>query len=264
MSDTQRSGRREDTVLYVIPGSHACRAAMLMLEHKQVPYRRVTFPSAMHPVLVRAFGFTAGDEARSVEGRRPAMLTAINRLGTVPALRIRGERVQTSLAIARRLEQLQADPPLFPADPERRAAVEEAASWGDQELQMAARRITFSAGLEGGLDRLWDRGNSGRLGALLSRSELLRLFVTQTAGRGIFGAAGAEDRLIASLPAMLDRIDAWIADGVLGGEQLNVADLMIVPSAALLAYRLDLREGIEARPLGALIERVLPERPAAG
>jgi hypothetical protein len=23
--------------LYVIPGSHACRAAMLMLEHKRVP-----------------------------------------------------------------------------------------------------------------------------------------------------------------------------------------------------------------------------------
>jgi arsenate reductase-like glutaredoxin family protein len=27
--------------LYVIPGSHACRSAILMLEHKQVPYRRV-------------------------------------------------------------------------------------------------------------------------------------------------------------------------------------------------------------------------------
>ena len=26
--------------LYVIPGSHACRSAMLMLEHKQVPYER--------------------------------------------------------------------------------------------------------------------------------------------------------------------------------------------------------------------------------
>ena len=26
--------------LYVIPGSHACRSAMLMLEHKRVAYQR--------------------------------------------------------------------------------------------------------------------------------------------------------------------------------------------------------------------------------
>jgi len=260
---SRRSDAREEATLYVIPGSHACRAAMLMLEHKQVPYRLVTFPAGMHPMLVRAFGFAAGDEARNVDGRRPAMLATINRLGTVPALRMGRERVQTNLAIARHLERVRAEPPLFPAEPELRAGVEEAASWGDQVLQMAARRITFSAALEGGLDRLADRGNSGRLGPLLSRSELLRVFVTQGAGRAVFGAAGAEDRLMAELGEMLDAVDAWIERGVLGGEQLNAADFLIAPSLALLAYRLDLRQGIEARPLGALIERVLPEPTAA-
>ena len=30
--------------LYVILGSHACRAGMLMLDHKGIPYRVVTLP----------------------------------------------------------------------------------------------------------------------------------------------------------------------------------------------------------------------------
>jgi hypothetical protein len=58
---------------------------------------------------------------------------------------------------------------------------------------------------------------------------------------------------------MLDRIDAWIADGVLDAPQLNAADLIIAPSLALIAYRRDLRPQIEARPAGALLRRVLPE-----
>ena len=35
--------------LYVIPGSHACRAAILMLEHKRVPYRRIDIVPLTHP-----------------------------------------------------------------------------------------------------------------------------------------------------------------------------------------------------------------------
>ena len=54
--------------LYVIPGSHACRAAMLMLEHKQVPYRRVEVPTLLHPVAVRLRGFGAGGETRQPAG----------------------------------------------------------------------------------------------------------------------------------------------------------------------------------------------------
>ena len=42
------------------------------------------------------------------------------------------------------------------------------------------------------------------------------------------------------------------------GEALNAADYMIVTSLALLSYRRDLSEGIEARPAGRLVDRVLP------
>jgi glutathione S-transferase len=259
-SSPQPSDVRKDVILYVIPGSHACRSAMLMLEHKGIPFRVRTLSATMHPMLVRASGFPGGDaKLRDAEGRRPAMLKLINQLGTVPAMRFGRERVQTNREIARFLDRVRPEPPLFPADPRLRGEVEEAERWADQVLQMAARRITFSAGLEGGLDRLHDRGGSGPLGALLSRSETMRKLVTQIAGRGVFDAAGAEHRLMAALPEMLDRIDAWIAAGVLGGEQLGAADFMIAPSVALLAYRLDLREQIEARPLGAFCERVLAE-----
>lgn len=46
---------------------------------------------------------------------------------------------------------------------------------------------------------------------------------------------------------------------MLDGEELNVADFMIVPSLALLSYRVDLRPVIAGRAAGGLLERVLPE-----
>jgi hypothetical protein len=58
---------------------------------------------------------------------------------------------------------------------------------------------------------------------------------------------------------MLDRIDGWIADGVLNGSALYAADFMIAPSLALIGYRRDLRPELESRPLWALVERLLPE-----
>jgi hypothetical protein len=62
---------------------------------------------------------------------------------------------------------------------------------------------------------------------------------------------------------MLDRIDGWVAEGVLNAERLNAADLVIAPSLALLDYRLDLREQLRPRPCFALVERLLPEPAAA-
>ena len=92
----------------------------------------------------------------------------------------------------------------------------------------------------------------------------MRLLMSRMAGRFSFRATLAtEGELLAAVPAMLDRIDAWIDSGVLAGETLNAADLMIAPSLALLAYRLDLRPEIERRPAGAMLERVLPEPPGS-
>jgi hypothetical protein len=84
-------------ILYVIHGSHACRAAMLMLAHKQIPYRLVTLPTGAHPMLLRARGFAGhAKPIRSVDGRAHRSLALLDRMGTVPALRCGAERVQTN------------------------------------------------------------------------------------------------------------------------------------------------------------------------
>lgn len=181
-----------------------------------------------------------------------------DRLGTVPALRIDGERIQSNREIARYLERLRPEPPLFPSEPKQRATVEEAEAWGDDVFQMAARRLTFMAVLHG-RDGVIDRGNDGRLGPLLWRNETVRSVNSRFAGRVTFAAnATGEAELLALLPDMLDRVDGWVETGVLNGEQLNAADFMIAPSLALLDYRPDLREEIDGRPAAGLMNRLLP------
>ena len=97
--------------LYVIPGSHPARTAAMMLERKGIPYKRVDLMPVISKGALRAVGF-------------PGI--------TVPALKIDGRKVQGTREIARELDRLRPEPPLFPADPERRAAVESAERWGDQ------------------------------------------------------------------------------------------------------------------------------------
>ena len=140
-----------DAKLYVILGSHACRTGMLLLEHKGIEYERVELPTGLHPFALRLAGLLRQPRARcatsTASGR--SMLSVADSGGTVPSLRIDGVRVKRNRRIARHLDEIQPDPPLFPADPARRAAVEEAERWGDEELQMVARRI----GLAGVADR---------------------------------------------------------------------------------------------------------------
>src|SRR3954462_9477552 len=133
--------------LYVIPGSHACRSAMLMLDHKRVPYRRVDVVTLTHPVVARLHGFNAGRQTRSAGARRPFALRLGDLLGTVPALAADGERVSTNHRIARFLDDRHPERPLLPADPERRRAVEEAERWANETFQMAARRIALCHGV---------------------------------------------------------------------------------------------------------------------
>src|SRR3954467_4135784 len=104
--------------LYVIPGSHACRSAILMLEHKRVPYRRVDFVTLTHPVAARLLGFDAGGETRTAGGHRTSPIRFGDRLGTVPALSCDHERISTNRRIARFLDQRHPEASLFPADPD--------------------------------------------------------------------------------------------------------------------------------------------------
>ncbi len=251
--------------LYVIHGSHACRTAMLVLDHKGIAYRTRALPTGMHPLAVRLLGFPGNPQPiRSVDGHSKGVLAGMDRLGTVPALNHEGRHIQTNRRIIEFAEQLRPDPPLYPADPAGRAAVEQAVEWGDGALQMAARRTVLAGGM-GGLGALHERGADGRLGPLLARRAPLRVLDNAFAARLIFKAGGRQDsELLTDISPMLDRIDAWIADGTLNGERPNAADMTIAPSLALLDYRLDLRADLRSRPCYALIERFVPEPTPAG
>ncbi len=249
--------------LYVIPGSHACRSAILMLEHKRVPYRRVDVPTLLHPLAARLLGFDAGGEMRVAGARRTLPIRSGDRLGTVPALASDGQRISTNRQIARFLEDRHAEPSLFPADPGQRQAVQEAERWANGTLQMAARRIALAWAVRdpaGSSRSIAD----GRMGYLLYRRALTRRLIIPMIGRFVFNVdPGADRELLAGLPSLLDRIDTWIADGVLGGAHLNAADFMVAPSLALILYRPDVLPLFEGRPALELVDRMLPEPASA-
>jgi glutathione S-transferase len=249
--------------LYVIPGSHACRSAILMLDHKQVPYRRVDAVTLTHPVVARLRGFDAGSQTRSAGGRRTLPIRFGDLLGTVPALAADGQRLSTNHQIARFLDDRHPEPPLFPADPDERRAVEEAERWANETLQMAARRIPLADAVREPAE-MSRRTADGRMGYLLYRRALARRLIIPMIGRLVFNVHRGMDReLLADLPAMLDRIDAWIADGVLGGARLNAADFMVAPCLALMLYRPDVLPMLEGRPALELVDRLLPEPASA-
>jgi glutathione S-transferase len=247
--------------LYVIVGSHACRTGMLLLEHKGIDYELVELPTGLHPLLLRLHGFSANPAPfRLLEEGSDRKVGPVDRLGTVPSLELDGRRVKTNGEIARLLDELRPDPPLFPLDPDRRRAVEEAETWGTEILQMTARRLALAAGARG---RLANDGDDGRLGPLLWRGRRARRVLMHLPMRAFRVGASTEVRLLAALPAMLDRVDRWIEAGVLNGGELNAADLAIAPSLALLCYRPDLRPELEGRPLIQLVDRLLPEPASA-
>jgi glutathione S-transferase len=230
-----------------------------MLEHKRVRYRRVDLITLLHPMLARLHGFNAGGQTRSIGTRRPPHIRLGDRLATVPGLAVDGQRISTNHRIARFLEARHPDPPLFPADPERRAAVEEAERWANGTLQMTARRILTAA--------LWRHpsaagrlGDDGRLGPLLYKHPLARrILIPMLIAPAFAPSAATERKLMAELPVTLDRIDAWIATGVVGAPELNAADFMIAPSLALILYRPDAAPIFEGRPVLQLVNRLLPK-----
>lgn len=66
---------------------------------------------------------------------------------------------------------------------------------------------------------------------------------------------------LATLPAMLDRVDALIQDGVLGGDEPNAADFQIGATTRILMNFDDLRPAIEGRPAAAHATRHFPAYP---
>jgi glutathione S-transferase len=227
------------TRLYVIPASHPSIAAALMLEHKGIDYKRTDLLPVVSKGVLRAVGF-------------PGV--------TVPALKIDGDKVQGSRQIARELERLRPEPPLFPADPTQRAAVEEAERFGDEELQHPIRQILWWA-IKRNREPLRGYSEGAKLGMPIGLAVKTAAPIVALAARFNESSDDNVRRDIEILPSLLDRVDAWIEDGTLGGDQLNAADFQIAPSIGLAMTLDDLRPLIENRPAGALARRVVPHYP---
>jgi glutathione S-transferase len=213
--------------LYVLPGSHPCDAVEVALNSKAIAYRRID----LLPLTQLLVG--------------PLLYGG----STVPGLRVEGARLVGSRTIMRHLDAIAPDPPLLPAaDDPARALVLEAERWGDEELQAVPRRIVDVAFLRdpGAMESFARADVKLPLPRPWLRPALpltARLMAIKNKARDETAQAD-----IAALPSRLERIDAWIAEGILGGEQPNAADLQIGSTIRLLECIRDVQPLIEGRP----------------
>ena len=224
--------------LYVVAASHPCFAVKRAMELKGIPYKRVEWPPTLHVPMQRLrFG-----------------------QGTVPGLRIDGEKVIGSRTIMHRLDELHPEPRLYPVEPDARRRVEEADLWGDEVLQSLARRMSW-----------WTLRKRPR--AITSYGEDSHLPLPDFAAIGSVPLiAPIEWRMndisdetikrdIQQLPGHLDRVDAWIAAGAIGGGAPNAPDLQIGSSIAMLNTHQDLRPLLDSRPSLELAVRQFSDFP---
>jgi glutathione S-transferase len=209
-----------------------------MLERAGVPHRVVNLPLALHPLFLRMRGFSGN---------------------TVPALVLEGRKVQGSLSISRALEARGPAGILFPIEPEARMRVEEAERWGESVLQPVPRRLF----------RWTLAGNPAIRRRVLERAGLPLAGVAAKVMKPVLSrfarASHANDETVRAdmqgLDGLLDRVDALIAEGTIGGVDPNAADFQIATTlAAMLAFE-DLVPSIEGRPAAELARRLVPPYP---
>jgi glutathione S-transferase len=223
--------------LYAVPGSHPSAAVEVALRLKGAEYRRIDLITLAHkPVMRVRFGAASAPAVSFSDGKR----------------------VSGSRAIMRELDERFPEPPLLPSEQDACAHVLRAEQWGEEVLQPLARRITWAA-----LLRSPHAMRSYLEGTQMILPPRLAMLGAPLVARGaarVNHAGEAEVRAdLAHLDSHLQRADDWIADGVLGGEQANAADLQIGASIRLLQTLSDLAPRLDARPVGELARRWFPD-----
>ena len=228
------------TRLYVIPISNAAAAGAGMLAHKRIPHRLVRLMPGLHPLLVRFAGFDGF---------------------TVPALELGGRKLQGSRRIARFLDEVKPDPPLFPAEPERRARVEEAERWGELALQPVPRRLFRHLILTSESARTWLGTQVLHMPAPRVMGVLFMPVIRKLAQISRADESRVRED-IARLPELLDHVDGLIADGTIGTSEPNAADFQILASVAVLRAFADVGHQVSGRPCEAAARRLYPDWPS--
>lgn len=223
--------------LYVVHGSHPCEAVKRALDLKGIPYKIVEFPPPFHVPFQRLrFG------AR-----------------TVPGIRFEdGEKLSGSSAILRRLDEMVPEPALF-GD----ARTREAEAWGESVLQPIARRLLWGAfQRDHGAMHGYQAG--GKLPPLPKPVvAALAPLIIRAEGRmnEVSDAAVRVD--LQALPGHLDRVDELVAEGVIGGETPNAADLQIASTLRLIMTLGDVAPFFGDRPAAELARRLFPGQAGA-
>jgi glutathione S-transferase len=203
------------------------------LKRKGLEYERVVLNAGAHnEEMERLYG----------EGHR-----------TVPGLLVDDEPVHGSRPILARLEQLRADPPLYPepiAD-----AVREAERWGDEELQDLGRRLPWGA-LHFRPEAMGTFAGGGPLDPP-GTDFAIRYVRASWKYHRISAERLAED--LAGLPEKIDHVDSLAAEGIVGGEEPTAADLQIGATLRVLLAVGDLQPLIGGRPAEQVARRWFPE-----
>jgi glutathione S-transferase len=229
-------GNSEKVKIYYIPGSHPCEAVFKAAEIKGIEYKRVVVLPPTHRLqMTLMFG-----------GR------------TVPAAKIGGEKVQGSRAIIRSFESMVPEPALFPGDAAQRERVIAAETWGDGDFQDEGRRLIWSA-----MKAFPESMASFSVGHKVP----VPGFVADKLASPVIWAQAKlnkadEDNVRADLerfPALLDEADEYVANGVIGGDEPNAADLQILGTIWLWRAIGDLRELIDSHRCGQASAKLFGE-----
>jgi glutathione S-transferase len=226
-----------EIVLHVLPPSHPCMTVTAALRMKGLEHERVELRAGRH---VEAMREIYGEDNH-----------------TVPGMLVDGEPVHGSGAILERLDRLSPEPLLYTSN-----QVREAERWGDGELQDLGRRLPWGAmhfrpeamGSFGGAGPLDGAGTDFAIGYIRASWKYHRI-----------SAARLQEDL-ARLPALLAHIEQLGANGVIGGEAANAADLQIGATLRVLLTIGDLqpllRDGVGERIAMSLFPEYPGEVPA--
>jgi glutathione S-transferase len=211
--------------LYGTPGSHPSKSAELMLAFKGVDHKRVDLPNMTHKPILRVLGFD---------------------VKTVPVMKLDGRRVTTTRRITRALGVDVPDEALE--------------AWADDELQECVRAIGRWGAVHdpSSMATFLDRPVAGMPVGMVKAT--LPVLGRLTAMQMKIPDATARAQL-AALPGHLDRVDALLADGTIGGAQPNALDFQIAPSVRLAMCFDQLRDEIAARPAGGHAVKVCRDFP---
>ena len=221
--------------LHLLPISHPCLTTKAALDHKGVAYEEIVMPMGEHrEKMEEIYG----------EGR-----------ATVPGMTIDGEKVHGSTAILARLEEVFPENPLYPEAVAE--GVREAELWGDGEYQDLGRRLPWAAlhfrpeatGTFAGAGPLDPAGVDFAISTIHSSWKFHSITAERTAAD------------LDALPGMVETIERFASEGLLGGEEPTAADFQIGATTRILLTIGDLEPLFEGTAVREVALRHFPDYP---